>query len=118
MSFITPEQVRAIRMKGSNVVKLEELDKEIRVIKMSSGGALEAAEITELVKVGKKTNRDVLLFLISNACADLEGNLISYDDAVVLFNVLPMASLSKLIDEVNKLMGGSPLTPALLSVKG
>ena len=107
MSFLTPEQIRAVRIKGSKIIKPEELDKEIRVIKMSSNSTLVAKDLQTEVNAGKKSQSDLMIYMMENALADLDGNKISHEDAALLFDLLGIDAIGKIISEISSLIGQS-----------
>lgn len=105
MSFLTPEQVRDVRIKGSEILKLEELnDKEIRVIKMSSSRQLEAGLLQEARALGKASQADVLLYMLQHSCADMAGNPLTADDARTLFDVLSLSTVTMLVNKATALI--------------
>lgn len=106
MAFLTPEEIKAIRSKGSKVVRLESIDKDIRLIKMSSSLALEAEELQEDVKSGKKNRSALMLFMMQHACTTLEGEPLTEPDARALFELLPLSDISLMVNEIAALMGG------------
>ena len=116
MSFLSPEQVRAVRVKGSKIIKPDELEKEIRVIKMSSSATLAAKEIQEAVKNKTKSQSELMVFMMENALADLEGNRISHDDALQLFDLLSIEAIGKIVTEISSLIGQSITVTASKSV--
>ena len=104
MAFITPEQVKAVRLKGSKLITLESIDRSVRVVKMASGRALESGELNAEVKSGKRRQSELMLFLLEHACADEAGNMLTHDDAATLFDILPMNELVTIVNEVNALL--------------
>lgn len=112
MAFLTPEQIRAVRIKGSKIVMLAGIEKEIRIIKMSSGKAIESQELQQEIRQGKKSQSDMIRFMFENTLAEIDGTPITQEDAVVLFNLLPVDGLSNLVLEINQLINVPSKEPA------
>lgn len=107
-AFLTPEQIRKVRIKGSTVMKFEALDdKELRIVKMSSSAQLETQEIQKKVRDGKLTNKDFLIFMVKNACASMEGDLFTDEDATGVFDLLPLEEITRIVNEAARLIGNS-----------
>lgn len=113
MSFLSPEQIRSVRIKGSKVVNIEGLGKELRVLKMSSGAAAGAGLLQEQVKAGVKPNSALLVHMLAHALSDLDGTLLGVEDAQMLFDLLPMEAVVTLVNEVSALMGTAAAEPPL-----
>lgn len=108
MAFLTKEQIRKVRIKGSVVKKFAALDdKELRIVKMSSSAQLETQQIQKKVAEGKLSNKDFLIFMVQNACADMEGDLFSEEDARGVFDLLPLEDVTAIVNEAAKLIGSS-----------
>lgn len=100
MPFLSPEQIRAVRIKGSKLVAIEEIDRSLRVVRLASGAALEAEELQKAVRDGSRKRHELVLFMLEHALADEQGNMLSAQDARTLFDLLPMSVVSKLVNEV------------------
>lgn len=105
MAFMTAAEIKAVRCKGSKVVVLEGLDKEVRIIKMAAEAQLASQELQAAVKEGKRAKSDMLRFMLEHALADLEGTPLSAEDAAQIFQLLSMPALSKLVTEIGALIG-------------
>lgn len=108
MAFITPEQARAVRLKGSRVIRVDELDRDLRLLKLSGAAAMKAEALQAEVTEGKKTKLDLFEFLFQHAYADEHGVPLTHDDAQTLTGLLSLEALTRLLDELNASIGGSP----------
>ncbi len=107
-AFLTPDQIRKVRIKGSTVMKFAELDdKELRIVKMSSSAQLETQQIQKQVRDGNLSNKDFLIFMVKNSCANMEGDLFSEDDALGVFDLLPLDAVTRIVNEAAQLIGNS-----------
>lgn len=106
MAFMTPAEIKAVRLKGSKVVTIEALGKEVRIIKMASAAQMKSAELNEEVRAGRKKTTDTFLFLLEHGLSDLEGNPLTADDAKTIFELLPQSGLLSLVKEISTLIGG------------
>lgn len=108
MAFLTPEQILGIRKKGSKLISLDSMDgKQIRVIKMSSTAQLESEALQLEVKAGKATPADFLKFMLKSACADMDGVLLTEQDAAELFNILPLEDVTVLVHAISGLINSA-----------
>lgn len=107
-AFLTPEQIRKIRIKGSTVMKFASLDdKELRVVKMSSGAQLESQSIQKDVAEKKLRQKDFLIFMIKNSCAQMDGELFTDEDAEGVFDILPVDDVILIVNEAARLIASS-----------
>ena len=102
MPFLTQEQVRAVRLKGSTVVPVDRLGKGIRVALVSGSRAF---QLRELQQAAAK-ERDVFVFMLQAACVDDDGNPFAREDAEQIFDLLTMDELASIVSEVTKSLGG------------
>lgn len=106
MPFLTEEQVRAVRLKGSETIKLERLEKSIRVVLVSGNKAFEIRELQSLTDAKTpKGQRAIFMFMLEAACADDEGNLFTHADAEQLFDVLSLEEVTQLVNKVSDTLG-------------
>lgn len=104
--FLTPEQVRAIRLKGAEDYPLERIGKTLKVIPVSGSKAMEIRERqAELDPNTPRGQRELFLFLLAAACADETGDALTADDAATLLDVLSIEEVSALINRVGKSLG-------------
>lgn len=101
MAFLTPEQIREVRCKGSRLIAVDEIGKSLRLLKMSGACATKAEEFQTEVEAGKRKKTDLFHFMLQNVCADEAGNLLTPDDATTLVELLSLESLTKLLAEIN-----------------
>lgn len=108
MAFLTAEQIRKVRIKGSTVLKFDALDGlELRVVKMSSGAQLATQDVQKEVAEGKKSQRDFLIFMLKNSCAKMDGELFTDEDANTVFDLLPLEDVTRVVNEAARLIGSS-----------
>lgn len=108
MAFLSPEQMLAVRKFGSKLITLEALDgKQIRIVKMSSNAQLESEALQQEVRAGKRTQADFLRFMLQSACAEVDGTLLTEQDARDLFAALPLDEVTILIKEISALIDGA-----------
>lgn len=111
MAFLTPEQQKAVRIKGSTKHTLERLEKSVLIVHMSADAALEMREFQKKKEgaegMDRKTQRELFLHMLTNAIATEEGDLFGKPDAELLLKTLNMGEVTALIDRVNKMLGES-----------
>lgn len=108
MPFLTRDQIRKVRIKGSKVMKFDALDgAELRIVKMSSSAQLQAQEIQKSVADGKLSTRDFLLFVVKNVCADINGDLLSESEATDVFDLLPLNDITSIVNESAAMISSS-----------
>lgn len=118
MSFITAEQVRAVRMKGSKTVHLDELDKDILVVKMSSSKSLVAGDLSAEAKKGDSAKKaEFMVFMFEHGLADTSGVPLTHEDAVTLFDILPIETTMKLLSTIGSLTGDTVVPKSVSSGK-
>lgn len=101
MSFLTAEQVKAVRLKDSKLIPIAGVEgKSIRLLRMSSSAALQMRELRTQIANGTKTDKDLFLLLLEQGCADETGTPLTGEDAQQLFEVLPIDELSKLVADI------------------
>jgi hypothetical protein len=111
MAFLTPEQIKAVRVKGSTKHELERLGKAVLIVHMSADAALEMRAFQkkmgtpdQVADSGAKTQRDLFVHMLTQAIATEDGELLGKADAELLLRTLNMGEVTRLIDAVNKLL--------------
>lgn len=106
MSFLTAEEVKAIRLKGSELLPISGIEKKIRLCRLSGAAAIEFPILQAKIKAGEKTNRDLFLFLLSSSCTDESGDTkISTEDAAMIFDETPYAEVLEMIARIVNALG-------------
>lgn len=72
---------------------------------MSSSAQLETQQIQKAVAEGRAGNKDFLLFMVRNSCADMAGNMFTDEDARNVFDLLPLSDVTSIVNEAAKLIG-------------
>jgi hypothetical protein len=98
--FLTAEQIRKVRLNGSKQVAIDGTDKPLRLIKLSGAAALEVGEIQKAVEKGERTRKEMFLFLLAHAFTDDSGEPLTAEDAEMLFDLLPIQTISNLVNQV------------------
>jgi predicted polyphosphate/ATP-dependent NAD kinase len=96
MSFITPEKVREIRLRGAKDLEIDGLDTKFKLVKLSAKAGEQLIELQEQVKAGKISPVAVAGFTLQHAVATPEGDLLSHEDADQLMSVLSLEAVMKL----------------------
>ncbi len=109
MAFLSADEMRSIRLRGSIQVSIEGISKSIRVVKMSAARQLEM-----VVKQGKLKatatasdgmdpagQRDLFLWMMESACTDDLGNPFTKEDASQLFELLQLGEITDLVEKIS-----------------
>lgn len=107
MAFMSPAEVKAVRLRGSKPIIIEGLNKEARIIKMGADAQNRSAELQAEIAAGKRPRNDSILFMFENALAEPDGTPLTADDAVQLFKLLDLPELTKLVNDIAAHMGAS-----------
>jgi hypothetical protein len=106
MAFLTPEQIKAVRVKGSTKHLLERLEKTVLIVHMSADAALEMREFQKKGDASdQKSQRALFVHMLTQAIATEDGDLLPKSDAELLLKTLNMGEITKLINKVNELLG-------------
>lgn len=100
MPFLTPEQVRKVRLKDSVLIELPRLEKKLLVVKIS------AAKANAIADVRDKGSAAYFMFTVEACCADESGELLTKEDAEQLFDLLSLEEVVDLMKRVTAVLEG------------
>lgn len=98
MSFLTPEKMRAVRLKGAETVALERFDMKLLVVVAGSAAAL---EIREKQKAGL-AEKELFPLLLQAGIAKENGDLLTAGEVGELMQVLSVDEMMLLTSKVNE----------------
>lgn len=107
MAFMTPAEIKAVRLKDSKVVTV--LGKQVRVIQMASAAQMKSAELNQEILAGRKKTSDSFLFFLEHGLSNLEGDRFTAEDAAIIYELLPQPELISLVEEITALVGKVPM---------
>jgi hypothetical protein len=102
MPFLTPEQVKAVRLNKSKVVPIEGTDKNLRLVRFSSSAAIEFSVIQADVAAGKTEQKELFLYMLEHGCTDEAGEPLSKEDAQQLLDLLPLDTFLGFMADIKK----------------
>lgn len=95
--FITKEEIAAARAKSSRRILIEELGKEIVLVKPSAKKSLEIGELQEKMKAGKASRLDLMIFTMQAMCATVDGVMFDAQTASMVLDAIGIEALTKLL---------------------
>lgn len=96
MAFMTPDAIKAVRIKDSKVITIERIGKEVRIIQMSAEAQDLSAALHEQINAGARPKRDAIIFMFEHALAELDGTPLTAEDAKLIFSLLDIPSVTAL----------------------
>jgi len=99
MSFLSKETLRKVRLKGSEVVKLERLELEVRVVVPGSADALAIGEAKDK---GGLTQSKLFPLILKAGLANLDGDMLGEDAVRELIDVLSLEELITLVKKIDE----------------
>lgn len=104
MPFLTAEQVLAMRNRGADTIKLDGIDKSIKVLRAGASKALDMAQLQadqrEAKNVGPAAQRALFLFMLEQFCSSTDGTPLTREDAEQLFTVLDLTEVTDICNRI------------------
>lgn len=107
MTFMSVEQVRAVRLKDAKKVHIASIDKTVHCVKMSARAALESQDIIKAVREGKLGQSRYVMFMLEHGLADERGDMLKSEDVSMLFDLIEMDEAAKLLSTLTELVNNS-----------
>jgi hypothetical protein len=107
--FLSAEDLKAVRLKGSKVIELAGLSKKIRLTKLTGAAALELPKLQDKIKAGQADQIELFKFLLSKSCTDEAGEYrLTAEDAQVLVDELPYETVTSIVNQITEELGAKP----------
>lgn len=101
MSFLTADEVRAVRIRDSKLVPIVGTARAIRVVNMAASSGPLIQDLQLEIAAGTKKQTDLFLFMLQASCADEKGDLLTEADARELYGTLTQDEILGLISVVS-----------------
>lgn len=98
--LLTAEQVLQVRLRNSTPYKLDELDLELRIVKMSAASAFEVEKLRAKVEARQAEMPELVLALLQSSCTDPKGKLLDRDAAQQILGLMSIDAMNGLVAAV------------------
>lgn len=102
--FLTPEQVKKIRLNGSRKFELAE-GIEITITKLTGAAATVATDLRDKHVKGEVPQSAFLKHIIHSSCMTASGEALTESDTELLFEAVDFIKFQKLVDEIFVISG-------------
>lgn len=111
MALLTAEQVLAVRLRNSKPYKIDELDLELRIVKMSAAAAFEVEKLRVKLQAGAAEMSELILMMLMASCADTKGKLLDKPAAEQILGLMSLDAMNALVASVNPTPAGGEPAP-------
>lgn len=99
--LLTAEQVLATRVRHGKKHRIEELEVELLIVKMSAAASFEVQKLRAKVQAGGAEMPDLVLALLQASCSDLKGRLLDKPQAEQIMGLMSIDAMNALVNAVN-----------------
>jgi hypothetical protein len=102
VSFISKENVRAVRLKKATDVDLPDLNVKVKIGPLVGEASLLAIDLQKEVNAGTKKTVDLFRFVVRHAVTTPEGDPLSDEDQAILCSAASLTEIGRILEAFNK----------------